>query len=187
LELLPSSFFINEEVSITLKIKISFISLLEKIEKVLAYIAGAFIIAMMLLVTLDVVLRNFFHSPIPGVYEIVGFLFVSAVGLGLPYVQAQRGNISINIASRLLPMKVQKLLVIIAYVLALFTVSILAWQNGKNALYSLSINEYTMGIVHFSFWPSKMILTLGLGLLAIRLLYDLISLFKSSEFIEEEY
>lgn len=167
--------------------KSSFEIILEKIELILLFVAGFFVLFSMLMVSVDVFLRNIFNSPIPGVYELVGFLFVSAVGLGLPFAQAQKENISINIVTKYFPIKVQKVLVTIAYFIAIISVAILFWESSKRALESFQMQDYTMGLVHFPLWPPRGLLAIGLFILLIRLVIDQFNLIKDKDFDEENY
>lgn len=160
---------------------------LEKIEFVLLFIAGIFVMVSMFMVSIDVFLRAVFNSPLPGVYELVGFLFVAAVALGLPYAQAEKDNISINIVTKYFPEKVQKLMAIVAYSLAIITVAVLFWENSKRALISFQVKDYTMGLVQVPFWPAKTLLALGLFVLLIRFIIDQYNLIVAKEFDEENY
>jgi len=52
---------------------------------------------MVLLITLDVVLRYFFNRPIKGSYELVEFMMAVLVYLGLAYTQTAKGHVSISL------------------------------------------------------------------------------------------
>lgn len=160
---------------------------LEKVEIVLLYIAGSLVILNMIIVSIDVFLRNIFNSPIPGVYELVGFLFASAVALGLPYAQAKKENISINIVTKYLPIKIQKMLAVIAYFIAIIIVAILFWENSHKAFISFQVMDYTMGLVQLPLWPAKSMLALSLFVLLIRLFVDQYLLIKNPIYDEENF
>lgn len=167
--------------------KSKFEIVLSKVEFVLLFIAGIFVMISMLMVTLDVFLRAVFNSPLPGVYELVGFFFVVAVALGLPYAQAEKENISINIVTKYFPKNLQKIMAIIAYLLAIITVAILFWESSKRALISFQVKDYTMGLVQIPYWPAKTFLALGLFVLLIRFIIDQYNLLTQKEFDEENY
>ncbi|GAB3794093.1 TRAP transporter small permease [Virgibacillus kimchii] len=168
--------------------KVSFFSaILRKVEIILALLAGGIVIFTMILVSLDVFLRNFFNSPIPGVYEMVGFLFVSAVALGLSYTQAERAHININIVTRYFSGKFQKFIVSFGYLIGIIVLVILVWQNATESWGSFVVQDFTMGIVRFPLWPAKATLTLGLGVLLIRFVYDFITIIKDKKFEEDHF
>lgn len=57
-------------------------------------IIGQSILALMaLLITLDVILRYFFSRPIKGSYELIEFMMVMLVFLGLAYTQTDRKSV----------------------------------------------------------------------------------------------
>jgi TRAP-type C4-dicarboxylate transport system permease small subunit len=52
--------------------------------------------------------------------------------------------------------------------------AILVWQGFNEAIYSLEINEATMGAVRFPLFPARLLLVLGCGLLLFQLALDFI-------------
>jgi len=61
----------------------------------LNYVASGAIVIMMILVVIDIILRNI-GSPIIGVYEIVGYLGALVIAFALVQLTANEGNISIS-------------------------------------------------------------------------------------------
>ena len=72
-----------------------FFSLIRKLITLSAYIAGVAILIMMVITTMDVILRTF-GDGITGAYDLVRVLGVIAVAGGLPYVTAVKGHIAIE-------------------------------------------------------------------------------------------
>ena len=72
-------------------------------------IAGISLVFLMLLTIADVVLR-FFHRPIPGVYELVGFASALAIGLSLPYTSWTRGHVHVDTLLEWLPPRGRKIM-----------------------------------------------------------------------------
>ncbi len=69
-------------------------------------VACAAIIAMILVSTLDVVLR-FFNRPLPGAYELVGFLGTVVVSFALAFTSIEKGHIAVEIFVSRLPQRIQ--------------------------------------------------------------------------------
>jgi len=67
-------------------------------------LACAAVIAMMLLSTADVVLR-LFGKPIPGTYELVGFLGTVVVSFALAFTSIEKGHIAVEILVEKLPQR----------------------------------------------------------------------------------
>lgn len=147
---------------------------LKKVERAFVMISGTLIIILMLLITLEVVLRKFFKHPIPGTYELAQFLFVSLVYFGVAYVQSLKHHIKIDIATNWLPQSVQAKLDLIGFGLGAIICGILTWRTGHEAWVSFITKDYSMGIVSLPFWPAKTAVFLGLLLLTIRLCMDIL-------------
>lgn len=75
----------------------------------LNWAAAASIVAMMLLTVADVVLR-LFRMPIPGTYEMVGFLGAFIIAFSLAYTASEKGHITVDVLVQLFPRKVQAFL-----------------------------------------------------------------------------
>lgn len=68
----------------------------KKAAKLLAEIGGWLLLLCMLVVTLNVVLRKVFNSPLLGTYEWVGILTAVMISLGLAYCASVGGHIAID-------------------------------------------------------------------------------------------
>lgn len=147
---------------------------LHKLETFFAIASGALVIVVMLLIVSDVFLRYFFNSPLPGTLELVQFLFVGVVFLGVAYVQAIKGHIFIEIGGGKLSPLAARLLALFGHVFSIFIVAIMAWRTGIDLWRTFEAKDYSMGIIHFPIWPSKFALTFGLVLLLVRLAVDFV-------------
>jgi TRAP-type C4-dicarboxylate transport system permease small subunit len=73
--------------------------LVERVARVMNWTAGGFVLIMMLLTTVDVILR-LLRFPIPGTYEIVGLLGAAFVSFALAHTSLQRGHIAVDFLVR---------------------------------------------------------------------------------------
>ena len=90
---------------------------------------GRVVLALMvLLITLDVVLRYFFNRPIKGSYELVEFMMVVLVYLGLAYTQTAKGHISISLLTSKLSPANNAVIGSITNVLSLGIFSLITWR-----------------------------------------------------------
>lgn len=138
----------------------------------MVWIAGVVMLIMMLHVVADVVGRYVFASPIDGTLEIVsGYYMVALVFLPLAYVTRKNGHIFVELFTmRLRPSRVS-LMDAAAETLAFLYVGFLAWECGVEAWRRTMDGEAwetAEGLV--AIWPSRWLLPLGLGLMAICLL-----------------
>jgi len=148
---------------------------LRKLELVLVWISGAIILFMMTLISIDVLLRYVFNSPLKGGFELIQFLFIGVVFFGISYVQGVKGHIQIDIGTKWMSPKLLKLLDIIGYIIAIFIVSIIVYQTGVEAWRSFVSGDYSMGIIQYPLWPSKSVIPIGAFVLWFRLIVDIIS------------
>lgn len=104
----------------------------------LYWVAGAAIVAMMLLTCADVILR-YFRRPIPGTYELVCFLGAVAVAFAMAHTSVERGHVAVSIVVQLFPKKIQDLIesVTSSFGLALF--ALIAWQS---VIYANDLRAY---------------------------------------------
>ena len=67
-----------------------------RLSRALNTLAGAAIVVMMLLTCADVVFR-LLRQPIPGTYEMVGFLGTIVASFALAYTSLEKGHIAVEI------------------------------------------------------------------------------------------
>ena len=153
------------------------INFLERIqiilEKAMMIVAGSIVMLLMGLITVDVICRKLSIS-FPGVYETVQILTVAIVFLGISYVQKEKGHIFIKVATTKLPQKMQKGLDFLGYLIGLFICGIITSQSFLVAWESVTIFEYTSGIVHIPVWPAKVIVAIGFMLMTTRIVFDIL-------------
>jgi len=110
--------------------------------RILYWVAGAAIVAMMLLTCADVILRmgvTAYHEyhwqflspfrPIPGTYELVCFLGAVAVSFAMAHTSVERGHVAVSIIVNLFPKKVQAVIETITTLFGLIFFILLAWQS----------------------------------------------------------
>jgi len=83
---------------------------------------------MMLLTCADVIMRSS-GRPIPGTFEIVGFLGVIVVAFAIAYTQILRGHVAIDYLVARLPRRSQYIVKSITYLLSTGLFALIAWQS----------------------------------------------------------
>ena len=82
---------------------------LESLSRWLAYGAGAFLLAMMVLVNANVLLRPL-GMPIWGVYELVGFMGSMTLSLALLKITLARSHMAVEVITSRLPQRINRFL-----------------------------------------------------------------------------
>jgi TRAP-type C4-dicarboxylate transport system permease small subunit len=144
------------------------------VEKTTCGIAAGIILFMVFPVSIDVVLRYLFRSPIPQVYDLSEFMIVGAAYLAIAYVQAIKGHIKIEAATARLPEKWKIVLDIFGYGLGAGLFAIITWQSARLAWEAWVTQDHTMGVINLPLWPAKSIVPIGTALLCLRLISDII-------------
>jgi TRAP-type C4-dicarboxylate transport system permease small subunit len=91
-------------------------------------LAGTAVVAMMLLTCADVVLRLFRH-PVPGTYEIVGFLGTVVIAFSLAYTSLEKGHIAVEIVVEKLPLRARAGIEAATSLIGAALFALIAWQS----------------------------------------------------------
>lgn len=152
------------------------IALVERIERLLlslSVISGFATLLIILIVVTDVTGRFLLNLPFHSGVELSELLLVVLVFLGLAAAQQQRQNYAIDILTRHFPPWLRGLFELAGYAACLFIVVLLAWPSSKQAIASFERGEAGFGIVPFPLWPARIILAIGLWLLAMQFVCDI--------------
>jgi TRAP-type C4-dicarboxylate transport system permease small subunit len=144
------------------------------VEKTTCGIAAGIILFMVFPVSIDVILRYLFRSPIPQVYDLSEFMIVGATYLAIAYVQTIKGHIKIEAATARLSEKWKAGLDIFGYGLGAGLFAVITWQSAALAWEAWVTQDHTMGVINLPLWPAKSIVPIGTGLLCLRLVSDIL-------------
>lgn len=146
------------------------------VENVAAVVAGAILVAIMVLVSLDAILRHAFAAPLTFQLTLTeSYLLVAMVLLALPWGYRQGGAIQVRLLLDSCPRAFVETVVrlgLIAAAVYLAALACFAWGRFLDAFVN---DEVTMGVID---WPvdwSWVWVPLGLALLAIRVLLDAVA------------
>jgi len=131
--------------------------------KVLLFLGGISVLALMLLATGNVVLRVF-HLPFRGTYEIVSFLGAVVIAFALGYTQKRKDHIVVDILTEKFPEPLKNLIDKVAYLAITLFFGVVSWQLyvwGMKIWESSEVSE-TLKIV---FHPYVFMVAVGFALL----------------------
>jgi TRAP-type C4-dicarboxylate transport system permease small subunit len=101
---------------------------LTRISVLFNILAGVAVVVMMLLTCADVLLRLLRH-PIPGTYELVGFLGTVIISFALALTSLEKGHIAVEILVERFPARVQSGIEAITSLIGATLFALLAWQS----------------------------------------------------------
>ena len=139
-----------------------------RIEKATALISGIGIFMLMLVGVVHVLGRKFFNMPIFGYIDIVEIMMSFLVFLGLAYTERLGGHIRMELIVTQLKGRALALFELVGVTVGLGIVGVLTVYSWQHAMRAFTLGDSTID-AQIPLWPSKMIISLSLGLLFIRL------------------
>jgi TRAP-type C4-dicarboxylate transport system permease small subunit len=142
-----------------------------RLSAALMFIAGIALMLMMIQMTVDVFMRNFFRSPIEGSLEIVSnYHMVAVVFLPLALVERRHEHITVDLFVGMMTAGAQRFVRIVGYIVCSVFFSLLTWQTGIDAFEAWERDELLMSSIYIILWPAKMLLPIGFGLMLMQVL-----------------
>lgn len=129
----------------------------------------------MALTSADVIGRYFFNHPVPGALEISESMLVGILFLSIAYIQSMKGHINMELLFERLPKKAQLYLDVLAVLTGMFVFAAFTWCGGSDAWTALVSGDYIEGVIRIPYWPSKILVPIGCGMIFIRFIFDLIT------------
>ena len=145
----------------------------------LGVISALALCIMMFGTSIDVVARQIFDHPIPGIFEGVGLLLAVIVFFSLGYAQIERSHIKMEIIVSRLPLKAQKVFDFLAYLVSAVFLTLLFWYSMQQAIRSISIREFEMGLINIPIYIFRPAIPIGSAVFLIVVLLQMYRLFKA--------
>jgi len=147
-------------------------ALREKLQKINRWVAGVgacFLIPLMLITTADVVGRDVFNHPIPGVIELSQYLLAVSILLGVAYTQQIKGHVGVSILISRLSARAQLMVNFVGTLLGLFLFILLAWQGLVVGLGEKTVSD----MLRVPQYPFRLLVAMAAFLTFLELLIDL--------------
>lgn len=147
--------------------------------QVLNGIAAVAVAAMMLLTCADVILR-LFRFPIPGTYEMVGFLGAVFVSFSLAKTSLDQGHIAVDFFVSRFPKKIRQAVYSVNALASAILFAFSFWHCLKVALDSKQSGEVSLTL-QMPIYPFILGTAIGCGALTIVLIFQFVTMFRSKE------
>jgi len=144
----------------------------KSLNTILIWIAGVFLVTMILLTCSNIFLRLVW-TPIRGTFELMGFFGAIVTAFALGYTQIKRGHIGIDIVVNQFSEKAQGILNGINYSICMIFFAIAGWQISKWATTLWKTGEVTETL-RIIFYPFTYGVAFGCIILALVFLVDLL-------------
>jgi len=136
------------------------------------YISGISILIMMMLTVVDVILKNFFSSSIPGAYVFSeNYLMPLAVFLGLPYAFFTGIFPRLDILLKKFSKQKQLKIIITVLIIEVISYIIIVYYSFLYGIHGWTTNiTFLAGINSIPLYPMFFLVTIGFGVLSIYLI-----------------
>jgi TRAP-type C4-dicarboxylate transport system permease small subunit len=135
-----------------------------------AVAGGLALIALGLLTTANVLLKDLFGRPIRGEFEIVDLGVVMVVFTFMPVTQLMRGNVIVDLFTQAASAKVRAALDALAGLVFALCVALVAWRMTVGGIELAGTGEQTT-VLHLKYWWAFVVAVPSLALLAANCLY----------------
>lgn len=143
----------------------------------LTMIIGAIGVALMMThITVDVVSKYIFRSPLPGTITAVSNYYMIVVAfLPLAFTERRNGHISVEVLTELMPMRAQRALNIFGMLFSAAVFTMLAWQGWIEAFRDHAVATFTIEHnMRIAIWPARYLLPIGCTLMVVVLIAKII-------------
>jgi TRAP-type C4-dicarboxylate transport system permease small subunit len=144
---------------------------LGRVDWLLSRLAAAIVLAVMVMIVCDVAGRYLFGRPLPWVYDLVSIYVLNMVlYFMVSEVLRTQSHIELDLEIRLLPPRAWSVLQAIAWLAVAAALALTTWVAFTSMLESWGKGEVHPGLYEWLVWVEKAVVTLGLGLLTLRIL-----------------
>ena len=152
--------------------------LINRIAMIVGGISFTGIAVMMVLITVDVILRKFFNSPINGSYEIVQYLLMLVVFASFSYTQMKKGHVRVSMFVNKMPWRLRCFINGVNELLCAILSGILCYAAMVQAQY-LFEGKWTSDVLRFPTSPFFWFESVASFVFALVLLWDAVRNFKA--------
>ncbi len=122
--------------------------------RALAYLAAAFLAAMMLLTVADIALRATIRFPIRGMLELVELGLACTIFLALPVVFLKSEHLVVDVVDHFVGPRVKRVLGLLGGLAGLALLVVMLWQMVPQARYMMRMGDVTsdLSIARIWYW-----------------------------------
>lgn len=146
----------------------------------LVVISSICMVAMMLLIVSNVLMRVLFKSPIFGTFEYVGFLTAIVISFAVANCGVKNGHVAVDLFIDKFPRKVQRIIDFILGIMSTYFLGLFTWHMikfGSSLMHSGEVSSTTRTPLHFFVY----LVAFGLFLLTVVVLFKTIGLIDTEE------
>jgi|SynMetStandDraft_2_1070026.scaffolds.fasta_scaffold01989_2 TRAP-type C4-dicarboxylate transport system permease small subunit len=134
-----------------------------------ALIAGTATFLIMCLIALSAFLRTLFNAPIPASVEISQALLVLCITFPFAYTLMKKEHVRTVVLARRFPERLQRFIHALWMMSGVIIFAAATYGTWRYGIRSYNMNEMVWGAaIQFPLWPSKIAVSIGLGMLTVQ-------------------
>lgn len=155
---------------------------LDKVDYFMGFISAGTLFLMMIWIFVDVIMRYFFNNPITGTIEITGeYLLPIIVYLAISYTHKQNGHINVDLLYYKFSKGTKRVVGLFTNVVGLLLFIILGISNFLEGLNYFAKDIQSVSLLDYPLAPAMMIISFGILLICIRLVFDSINILRNKK------
>ncbi len=151
------------------------VAIINFFSRIFGILSAALVGSAILVVCQMVVMRYVLNASTAWQTEYVTYAIVAATFLGSPYVLLVKGHVNVDLLPHYLTGGAQKLLAIVASLLALVFCAVLAWQSYHFFYEALDGGWVTESVWELPLWIPYLPMLLGLALLCLQYVAEILT------------
>lgn len=153
--------------------------LVTRADEILSEIGGLILVLIMILITIDIILRAAFSTAIVGTNEISTLLITYVIYFGFAYALTQGSHVMVSLVTSRLPKKVQKGLLSFAYFIGSAFFVIATWQTWVYFWRSFTTGERMFAQISLPWSLGKFAVPVGAFFMCITFIIYFIQSFEA--------
>jgi len=132
-------------------------ALFGRLIRILEWIMGVAIFAMMMLTFVDVIGRYLLNKPVPGAAEFISFLLAVSLFSGLAIVSGENRHISVTLFQSALDRRIKRLRTIVVRGFSVLTMTLIAAELFRHASRMIEFSRSTI-VLDWPLWPMVLLM-----------------------------
>lgn len=136
----------------------AYMRFLERLSKILSWVGMGVLLVMMAVITLNVLTRAIFNTPIYGTVELASLTGVIMVSLIFAYTQLLRQNVIVSIVVDRMTRRLRQIFDLFTLLISMAFVGLVVWTSGA---FALRFRHEITEVFEISSFPFRTIFALG--------------------------
>ncbi|WP_221583372.1 TRAP transporter small permease [Microbacterium sp. G2-8] len=152
----------------------------------LGALASLSTIAIMVVITIDVVVRNVGGRSVPGLLEMSESALVATVFLGLAYAGATNSHVAVDLLTNALPRRAARILIGVGWLIGIVVTVWFVIATSERALQSTEAGELRQGLIDWPLWPARWLVVIGFASFLLVAIINVVLVLRGKPLLGED-